>query len=192
MVATHTQLNRQLFLREFTCHQLLLSGMFRGDVYQWKFPPRNTCVSLQSPHCEIYDYSTVHTVSILAGPYPHGTVSTPLLNTFALISARVLETLRSRNTSEVGLGSLCGYSAKEERSMEIIPITVLLTMALLWPGTPAMTTGYSLHIPCVHIIPWIMADVVSGRCTFESFTSCCSTSRLWELWNGSLLQGMAE
>ena len=89
----------------------------------------------------IYDYSTVHTVSILAGPYPHGTVSTPLLNTFALISARVLETLRSRDTSEVGLGSLCGYSAKKERSMEIMPITVLLALALLWPGTPAMTTG---------------------------------------------------
>jgi len=64
-------------------------------------------------------------------------------------------------------------------------ITVLLTLALLRPGTPAMTTGYSLHIPCVHIIPWIMADVVAWRCTFESFTSCCSTSRLWELWNGS-------
>jgi len=45
-----------------------------------------------------------------------------------------------------------------------------------------MTIGYSLYILSVHLTPWIMAEFVSGR---YSFTSCCSTSQLWELWNGS-------
>ena len=69
------------------------------NVSRWrlsvKISPHKILVCHFSHHTVkllIYDYSTVHTVSILAGPYPHGTVSTPLLNTFALISARVLET----------------------------------------------------------------------------------------------------
>ena len=160
MIATHTQLNRQLFLREFTCHQLLLSGMFLGDVYQWKFPPRNTCVSLQSPHCEIIamlinlrlQYCTCCKYTSWSLPSRHGFYASAE-HICSHISARVLKTLSSRDTSEVGLGSLCGYSAKKERNMEIMSITMLLTLALLWPSTPAMTSSYWLqfvHPMCAH------------------------------------------
>ena len=48
--------------------------------------------------------------------------------------------------------------------------------------TLAMISCYSLHTS----VPLIIADVVSGRCTFESFTSCCSTSWLQVLCSVSL------
>ena len=38
----------------------------------------------------------------------HGSVSTPLLHTFTLISARILETLSSRDTSKVASAGVSG------------------------------------------------------------------------------------